>query len=51
LIRGALSSGAGSSSWIGNLLTSVLTVTSHPAFGFYGAYSALQSLYAAFTLL
>src|SRR4051812_34339199 len=30
LIRGALSSGAVNSSWIWNLLTSVLTVTGHP---------------------
>src|SRR5690242_14457909 len=52
LMRGALSSGAVSSSWIWNLLTAVFTVTWLLASGSAsGRHFALQSPYVAFTLL
>src|SRR6185369_6636256 len=52
LMRGALSSGAVSSSWIWNLLTAVFTVTSLLASGSSsGRHFALRSRYVAFTLL
>src|ERR1044071_545790 len=52
LIRGALSSGAVSSSWIWNLLTAVFTVTLLLASALLsGRHFALQSRYVAFTLL
>src|SRR5215216_1634302 len=52
LMRGALSSGAVSSSWIWNLLTAVFTVTWLLASGSAsGRQFALQSRYVAFTLL
>src|SRR5215207_6366582 len=51
LMRGALSSGAVSSSWIWNLLTAVLTVTGFSLLGLGGRQSPLQSPYVAFTLL
>src|SRR5215218_4709980 len=52
LMRGALSSGAVSSSWIWNLLTAVFTVTGFSLLGSVsGGKSSLQSPYVAFTLL
>src|SRR4051794_30451226 len=51
LMRGALSSGAVSSSWIWNLLTAVFTVTGFSLLGLFRAAIALQSPYVAFTLL
>src|SRR3954454_24672341 len=51
LMRGALSSGAVSSSWIWNLLTAVFTVTCVSLLGSGRRQSSLQSPYVAFTLL